>query len=165
MYKIGDYVVYPMHGAGIIEGIEEKEIMGETKQYYILKMPIGNICVMIPVANVDEIGVRDVIDAPEADRVLCEFKSVEPEDSTNWNKRYRDNMAKIKSGNALEVAYVVKSLMVRDKIRGLATGERKMLSNAKQILMSEIVLAKKDMDQERLEELMNQIVDEQVSVE
>lgn len=162
MYSIGDHVVYPMHGAGVIESIEEKEIMGQAQQYYILKMPIGNMCVMLPVLGVNEIGVRDVIDAKEADRVLDYFQTVEMDDNANWNKRYRENMAKIKSGSAEDVAYVVKSLMLRDAAKGLSTGERKMLSNAKQILMSEIVLAK-GMTESELDEWFRQVVEEQVS--
>ena len=163
MYSIGDHVVYPMHGAGVIEGIEEKEIMGQVQQYYILKMPIGNMCVMLPVLGVNEIGVRDVIDRKEADRVLEYFRTVEMDDNANWNKRYRENMAKIKSGTAEDVAYVVKSLMLRDAAKGLSTGERKMLSNAKQILMSEIVLAT-DMQNTELEAWFRQVVEEQSSV-
>ncbi len=162
MYTIGDHVVYPMYGAGVIEGIEEKEIMGQKQEYYIMKMPIGNMCVMIPVLNVAALGIRDVIDEAEANRVLEEFKAAQSDDNANWNKRYRENMTRIKSGSAEEVAGVVKSLMVRDRTRGLSTGERKMLSSAKQILISEIVLAKK-MEQTSLEEMMDRIVDEQIS--
>ena len=163
MYKIGDHVVYPMHGAGVIEAITEKEIMNEVQKYYILKMPIGNMSVMIPVLGVEEIGVRDVITENEADAVLEEFRRSGMDENNNWNKRYRENMAKIKSGSAEEVAHVVKSLMLRDKMKGLSTGERKMLSSAKQILMSEICLAKK-MDHADLEQFFESIVSEELLV-
>jgi CarD family transcriptional regulator len=142
MFSIGDKIVYPMHGAGIIESIEEKEILGERKSYYVMKMPVGDMKVMIPINNVDSIGIRDVINRNDADKV---FKSLEKrcdEQTSNWNKRYRENMIKIKSGNVFEVAEVVKSLVLRERHKGLSTGERKMLNSAKQILISELVLAK-----------------------
>lgn len=163
MYQVGDHVVYPMHGAGVIEAITEKEIMGQVQQYYTLKMPIGNMSVMIPVLGVEEVGVRDVISAKEADAVLNEFRKSGMDENNNWNKRYRENMAKIKSGSATEVAHVVKSLMLRDHMKGLSTGERKMLSSAKQILLSEISLAKK-VDHTELEAQLEEIVSEELAV-
>ena len=142
MYKIGDKVVYPMHGAGEIVGLEDKEIFGEVKEYYVLNMPIGGMKVSLPVNSVDKIGVRNIISEEEVDQLLENFSNYECEETTNWNKRYRENMEKIKSGSVTSVAYVVKALMVRDKAKGLSTGERKMLSSAKQILLSEIILVK-----------------------
>lgn len=142
MFRIGDKIVYPMHGAGVIESIEEREILGEKKSYYVMKMPIGDMKVMIPISSVGCVGIRDVIDRGKADSVFSELKGKTSEQSTNWNKRYRENMVKIKSGDVFEVADVVKSLMQREQIRGLSTGERKMLNSAKQILISELVLAK-----------------------
>lgn len=142
MYNVGDKIVYPMHGAGIIESIEEKEILGKSCSYYVMKIPIGDLKVMIPTNHVDDVGIRDVISITEADRVFKVLKSEQHDLSKNWNKRYRENMVKIKSGDIFEVADVVRSLMQREKERGLSTGERKMLSSAKQILISELVLAK-----------------------
>lgn len=153
MYSIGDKIVYPMHGAGVIESIEEQEVFGETKQYYVMKMPFGDMKVMIPMANCDEIGIREIIDGEEADKVLDAFKDLEMDFNDNWNKRYRENMLKIKSGNIYEVARVVKVLMYREKEKGLSTGERKMLTNAKRILISELVLAK-NADQNDIEEML-----------
>ncbi len=140
-YKIGDRVLYPMHGAGIIEAIEEKEILGEMHSYYVLRMPAGDMKVMIPMKNAVEIGVRDIISKDEAKAVLAHFGSHMNKEDSNWNKRYRDNMEKLRSGDIKEVLDVVKHLMCRDKKKGLSTGERKMLTNAKQILISELVLA------------------------
>ena len=142
MYNIGDKIVYPMHGAGIIESIEEKEILGEKKSYYIMKMPVGDMKVMVPISNVDNIGIRQVVNFRDADKVFSELQADSSISSANWNKRYRENLIKIKSGNIFDVAEVVKSLIVRDKQKGLSTGERKMLNSAKQILISELVLAK-----------------------
>ncbi len=139
-YKIGDRVLYPMHGAGVIEAIEEKKILGETHAYYVMRLPAGDMKVMIPMQHVDEIGVRDIISRDEAADVIAHFGMHMNGDDSNWNKRFRDNMAKLKSGDIKEVLGVVKNLMCRDKKKGLSTGERKMLSNAKQILISELVL-------------------------
>jgi CarD family transcriptional regulator len=142
MFSIGDKIVYPMHGAGIIESIEEREILGELKSYYVMKMPVGDMKVMIPINNVDCIGIRDIINRNEADKVFNSLETRCDEQTSNWNKRYRENMIKIKSGDVFEVADVVKSLVIRERHRGLSTGERKMLNSAKQILISELVLAK-----------------------
>ncbi len=141
MYKIGDSVVYPMHGAGVIEGIEVKEILGKQQSYYVLRIPMGDMKVMVPMENAREVGMRDVIDKAQAEEVMRSFRTSEMDVIQNWSKRFRDNMGRIKSGNIFEVASVVKSLMMRERRKGLSTGERKMLSNAKQILISEIVVA------------------------
>ncbi|SFG94527.1 transcriptional regulator, CarD family [Desulfotomaculum arcticum] len=141
MFKIGDKVVYPMHGAGIIEAIEEKEVLGETRQYYILRLPVGDMKVMIPIATCKEVGLREVIDDDGVERVFGILRDKSTNMSENWNKRYRANLEKIKSGNIYEVAEVVRNLINRDREKGLSSGERKMLENARQILISELVLA------------------------
>ena len=157
MYKIGDRVVYPMHGAGVIEAIEEKEILGSIQKYYVMKMPVGDMKVMIPMQTCDEIGIRSVIDGSEAEKVLEDLSGYEIEEAQSWNKRYRENMMKIKSGDIYEVAHVVKTLITRDRNKGLSTGERKMLSNAKQILISELVLAK-NLAQDEVETIIEELV-------
>ena len=141
MFQIGDKVVHPMHGAGIVESIVQKKVDGVVRDYYILKLPVGGMLVMIPTANSEEIGVRPVIKGEEADKVIAAIPDIQVEKVSNWNRRYRENMLRLKSGNLLEVARVVKGLMLRDGERGLSTGERKMLHSAKQILISEIVLS------------------------
>lgn len=140
-YQIGDRIVHPMHGAGIISGIEKKKVNGEERDYYVMKLPAGDMLVMIPVDNSSEIGVRPIIDASEAEKILRAIPGIDVNMNRNWNKRYRENMLKIKSGDLMEVASVVKGLMAREKERGLSTGERKMLHSAKQIFISEIVLS------------------------
>lgn len=142
MYSVGDRIVYPMHGAGIIESIEEKEILGNKQSYYVVRIPIGDMKVMIPTKNITGIGIRNVISEQDADKVFSVLKDENSDSNSNWNKRYRENLVKIKSGNIYEVADVVKSLMLRERDKGLSTGERKMLNSAKQILVSELVLAK-----------------------
>ncbi len=141
MYSIGDKIVYPMHGAGIIEAIEERVIMGKKQSYYIMRIPAGDMKVMLPMANCEEIGVRFVIDKEEAGKVLEAFRLAPVEQDQNWNKRHRDNMVKIKSGDIYKVLGVVKELMLRDRQKGLSTSERKMLASAKQIVVSELVLS------------------------
>lgn len=140
-YEIGDRILYPMHGAGTIEAIEEQEILGEKHAYYVLRLPAGDMKVMLPIKKLSEIGVRDIISAKEGQKVLAAIPGKIANDDTNWNKRYRDNMELLRSGDIYKVLDVVKSLMLRDYIKGLSTGERKMLSNSKQILISELVLS------------------------
>lgn len=157
MFKVGDKVVYPMHGAGIIEAIEEKEVLGEKRKYYILRMPIGDMKVMVPLNNVEELGLREVTDETGISRVMQILKNREETLSTNWNRRYRANMEKIKSGDIFKVAEVVSSLMLREREKGLSTGERKMLENARQILVSEIVLAK-DLEEGAVSDLLEGVL-------
>ncbi len=140
MFNVGDKVVYPMHGAGTIEAIEEKDILGEKQAYYIIKMP-GEVKCMVPTVKAEEIGVRDIIDKETANKVFKVLEQDSTEMSMNWNKRYRDNMDKMKSGDAYEIADVVRNLSFKQKEKGLSTGEKKMLLNAKQILVSELILA------------------------
>ena len=141
MFVIGDYIVHPMHGAGVIENIVNKRINGDEREYYVLKLPVGDMVVMVPVEGCECIGVRPVVSRAEAQEILNTFPNIEISMTQNWNKRYRETMDKIKSGNLLEVSEVVKGLMCRDVERGLSTGERKMLHSAKQILISELVIA------------------------
>jgi len=122
-----------------------------------MKLPEGGMLVKIPLETCDMIGVRPIISAEEADRILDSIQDIEVIPNQNWNKRYRENMMRIKSGNLTEVAAVVKCLMLREQERGLSTGERKMLHSAKQILISEIVLSQ-DADYEEVEERLNSAV-------
>ena len=141
MFQVGDKIVHPMHGAGVIDSIVTKKVNGVVRDYYMLKLPVGGMLVMIPTSNSEEIGVRPVVDKDEADRLIASMPDIEVDMTQNWNRRYRENMMRIKSGDLLEVAKVVKGLMLRDVDRGLSTGERKMLHSAKQILISELVLS------------------------
>lgn len=142
MFQIGDKVVHPMHGAGIVESIVQKKVDGVVRDYYIMKLPGRSMIVMIPTDSCDAIGVRPVMNREQADQVLAAIPNIQVEMTANWNHRYRENMERMKSGDLFEVAWVIKGLTARDQARGLSTGERKMLHSAKQILISEIVLAK-----------------------
>ena len=129
MFQVGDKIVHPMHGAGIVESIVQKKVNGVMRDYYVLKLPVRAMVVMIPTDNSEEIGVRPIVDREQADQVLAAIPGIEVDMTQNWNRRYRENLERLKSGNLLEVA------------RGLSTGERKMLHSAKEILISEIVLS------------------------
>lgn len=160
MYNIGDKIVYPMHGAGVIESIEERDILGKKQSYYIMKMTLtGEMTVMIPMQGCDEIGVRFVIDKEEGAKVLEAFRAEPVCENSNWNRRQRENMLKLKSGDIYQVVSVVKELMYRDKSKGLSTSERKMLNNAKQIMISELVLSKVA-GKNDIESIMSDSVDE-----
>ena len=158
MFNIGDNIVYPMHGAGTIDSIEEKEILGEKQQYYIIKMP-GEVMVMVPTAKAESMGVRNVIDKQNATSVLEVLEKDETEMYNNWNKRYRENLDKMKTGDIYEVADVVRNLSFKQKEKGsLSTGEKKMLVNAKQILVSELVLAEHS-SKDEIEQLIDNKID------
>ena len=141
MFNVGDKIVHPMHGAGVVDSIVEKKFNGNVMNYYVLKIPMGSMLVMIPTENSADIGVRPIVGREEAESVITSMSSIEVDMTQNWNRRYRENMLRIKSGDLMEVAKVVKGLMERDSYKGLSTGERKMLHSAKQILISEIVLS------------------------
>ena len=117
MFNVGDKIVYPMHGAGTIDSIEEKEVLGEKKQYYISNMP-GEVKVMVPTDHAESMGVRSIIDANGANKVLSILEKDETEMSDNWNKRYRDNLDKMKTGDIYQVADVVRNLSFKQKERG-----------------------------------------------
>lgn len=158
MFNIGDKVVYPLHGAGVITSIEEKAILDEKQSYYIIKMP-GEVKVMVPTAKAEEIGVRSIIDKGSALKVINILQEDSTEMSMNWNKRYRDNMERMKTGNIYEVADIVRNLSIKQKDKGLSTGEKKMLLNARQILVSELVLVE-NKDKNEIEEIVDEKINE-----
>ncbi len=141
MFSIGDKIVHPMHGAGYVDSIIEKTVAGVPKKYYVMKMSNSCMVVLVPIGSCEAIGVREIVSSETALAALESFKTIESDMTSNWNRRYRENMTKIKSGDLMEVAQVVKGLMERDFTKGLSTGERKMLHSAKQIFVSEIVMA------------------------
>ena len=141
MYQIGDKVVHPMHGAGVIDSIVDEKISGKLIPFYVFKMPVSGLTLKIPTGNSDMIGIRPISSPETIEEVIGEIPKLSIDMTANWNHRYRENMERLKSGNLIEVAGVIKALMHRDNERGLSNGERKMLHSAKQILISEIVLS------------------------
>lgn len=142
IFQIGDRIAHPLHGAGVISDIESRRIDGADKEFYVLKLPVSDMLIKIPKDTCEKVGVRPILSCDEADCIIAALSEIEINMNQNWNKRYRENMLRIRSGDLLEVAGVIKGLMHRDAERGLSTGERKMLHSAKQILISEIVLSK-----------------------
>lgn len=141
MFSPGDKIVYPMHGAGIICGIEERKILGEKKKYYIFKLPCSEINVMIPVDSETAVGIRPIVDRAVISDVIELLSAESSQMDSNWNRRYRENMEKLKSGDIMKAAEVVRNLMRTDRKKGLSSAERKLMANAKQILVSEMMLA------------------------
>ena len=142
MFSIGDKVVYPMHGAGVISNIEEKQVLGESRAYYILSIPYGNMQVMVPVNNANQAGLREISGEDMVDKVIAVLGAESTPMDENWNRRSRDNMEKLKTGDPCTVAEVIRNLARIEREKKLSTGEKKLLSNAKQVLASEIVLIK-----------------------
>ena len=141
MFQVGDKIVHPMHGAGVIDRIVQKKVDGVLREYYILKRPRNGMLVMIPTHNSEEIGVRPIVEGEEADRVIAAIPSMDVEMDSNWNRRYRENMLRLKSGDLLEVARVVKGLVRREGEGGFFFGVWMLFHLAKQVLISEIVLS------------------------
>lgn len=142
MFRIGDKVAHPMHGAGIIDGIVTECVAGARQDYYVFRMPVGGLVLKIPTASSGLVGLRSILDPARAARLLSDLASLEVDRFTgSWNQRYRENMQKLKSGDLYEVARVMKGLLHRENEKGLSTGERKMLRTAKQILISEMALS------------------------
>lgn len=142
MYKIGDKILYPMHGAGTIEKIESREILGQVKDYYILNISCGGMGLMLPVDSCDKIGVRPIVSVEEMERAFRILGEESTKMADNWNKRQRENMDKLKTGKIEITAEIVRNLTRNDRDRKLSAGEKKMLSNARRILVSEVMLVK-----------------------
>ena len=140
-FQIGDKVVHPMYGAGVLESVVQRKVDGVLQDFYVMRLPKRSMVIMIPTGSSREIGVRPVVDCDQAHRIMAAIPAIQVEMTSNWNHRYRENLERLKSGDLLEVAKVVKSLLLRDTRRGLSTGERKMLHSAKQILISELSLS------------------------
>lgn len=140
MFNVGDNVFYPMHGAGTVSSIEEKEILGNKVSYYTIALP-NQIKVMIPVENSEAVGLRAIIDEAEAQKVLATLETEITEMPENWNKRYNENKDRLKTGDIYEIADIYRNLSLRNREKNLSTGEKKMLLNAKQVLISELSLS------------------------
>lgn len=157
LFHIGDYIVYPMHGAGVIEQIEEKEILGEKRRYYMVHMPMGDMRLMVPVETAENIGIRPISSKADLSEALDILAGEQTDMPDNWNRRYRENLDKLKSGEILEVSDVVRNLIIMDEERGLSTGERKLLNSAKQMLITEVALVK-NIAQQQAETLVYELV-------
>ncbi|MBY0122283.1 CarD family transcriptional regulator [Bacillus sp. S/N-304-OC-R1] len=142
MFQIGDKVFYPMHGAGIIKAIEEREILGRTQDYYVIHIPLNNMSVMIPVESMEKSSVRSVLDRKTINDILFDFHHFESDCSLPWKERYKSNMEKLKSGDMSESAEIVRDLLHRNKEKSLNTSERQMLNQAQRNIISELSIVK-----------------------
>ena len=140
-FKVGETVVYPHHGAALIEAIETRQIKGVDRTYLVLKVAQGDLTVRVPADNVDLVGVRDVVGQEGLDRVFEVLRAPHTEEPTNWSRRYKANLEKLASGDVIKVAEVVRDLWRRERDRGLSAGEKRMLAKARQILVGELALA------------------------
>ena len=157
-FNVGETVVYPNHGAAVIEDIETRTIKGEEKLYLVLRILGQNdLVVRVPASNLDLVGVRDVVDDEGLENVFEVLRKTNVEEPSNWSRRYKANLEKLHSGNVLKVAEVVCDLWRRERDRGLSAGEKRMLSKARQILVSELALAKKVAD-DRAEEMLDEVL-------
>lgn len=160
MFKIGDLVVHPMHGAGIIDDIVKERVEGATLEYYVFKQFSGNLLLKIPIENTNAIGVRRVVSPSEAEKLLSDIPTFPIEATANWNKRYQENVLRLKSGDPYEVARVIKTLMHLGKRHSLSNVERKMLQNAKRVFISEVALTEHveyDEMENRVDQIMMQL--------
>ena len=140
-FSLGDTAVHPMHGAGTVEEIQNRRVDGAEREYYVLRLAGEGLRILVPVDTAQSIGLRPVVSSAEARQLLEEIPGLSVEMDNNWNKRYRENMARIRTGDIRMLAAVARCLTTRDAGRTLSTGERKMLNSIKQILASELVLA------------------------
>ncbi|MBA3407159.1 MAG: CarD family transcriptional regulator [Solirubrobacterales bacterium] len=140
-FEIGDHVVYPHHGAGQVMKKEDKEILGEVRRYLTIKILHNDMTVMVPCENAGKAGLRRIIDAETVEKVLGVLSDDLSEMPKNWNRRFKHNRDKIKTGDIYELAEVVRNLAIREQDKGLSTGEKQMYTRAKKILASELMYA------------------------
>lgn len=157
VFSVGDKVVYPIYGAGVIEDLAVKLIDGVEQTYYVLKMPLGNLTIMISTKNASNLGIRHIIPAGEMVDIIRSVRSVPISMSENWNQRYSDNMEKIKTGNLMQVSEVFRNLRIRERERGLSSAEKKMLSTVRQIIVSELILSN-NVAKDEAESILDQAV-------
>jgi CarD family transcriptional regulator len=156
-FQVGETVVYPHHGAALIEAIETRTIKGEDRLYLVLRVEQGDLTVRVPADNVELVGVRDVVGQDGLERVFDVLRAPHTEEPTNWSRRYKANLEKLASGDVNKVAEVVRDLWRRDKDRGLSAGEKRMLSKARQILVSELALAE-GTNEDKAEVLLDEVL-------
>jgi CarD family transcriptional regulator, regulator of rRNA transcription len=158
-FQKGDKVVYPHHGAAVIEDLVEREILGERRTYFKLRLAHGDLTLMVPIDNTREVGLREVVSKREVRKVFDLLREEEEGVSTNWSRRYKINLAKLSSGDIYQVAEVVRNLSQREKDKGLSAGEKHMLAKARQILISELTFAF-DSTEERAEAMLDKVLQE-----
>ena len=157
MYRIGTKVVYPTHGVGLVEAIEKKEVSGKRQSSYVLRIIGSGMTIMVPTVNAKRVGLREVIEPSEIPKVMAILKKNDLEISPNWNRRFKENLERIKTGSLYEVALVLRKLVLLQKERNLSFGEKKMLENVRKLIISEISHAS-GVDQERARALVEKAI-------
>ena len=157
MYKVGDKVVYPHHGAGTVVKKESRTVLGQKREYLTIKILHNDMTVNVPSENADTVGLRKVIDEQMVTKVMKALTGSGTQMPKNWNRRFKHNRDKMKTGDILELAEVVRNLALRDREKGLSTGEKQMFVKAKKILASELMYAK-DMDEETCAEWLEEVL-------
>ncbi len=157
MFEVGDKVVYPHHGAGTVIKKEKREILGQTREYLTIQILHNDMTVNVPVENAEKVGLRGVIDEELVNTVVKALTAGESEMPKNWNRRFKHNRDKMKTGDIFELAEVVKNLSLRDHEKGLSTGEKQMFVKAKKILVSELMYAK-EMDEEQCAAWLDEVL-------
>ena len=157
-FTVGETVVYPNHGAAVIEDIETRQIKGEDRLYLVLRI-IGqnDLVVRVPACNLDLVGVRDVVDADGLENVFQVLRAEHTEEPANWSRRYKANLEKLHSGNVIKVSEVVRDLWRRDRDKGLSAGDKRMLAKARAILVAELALAE-DVAEDRAEVMLDEVL-------
>lgn len=156
-FSVGETVVYPHHGAALIEAVETRNIGGVEQDYLVLRVEQGDLTVKVPAKNVEMVGVREVVGSDGLNEVFEVLRAPHTEEPTNWSRRYKANVEKLASGNPLKIAEVVRDLWRRDKERGLSAGEKRMLTKAREILVGEIALAEAS-TKEEAESLLDKVL-------
>jgi CarD family transcriptional regulator len=159
VFELGDKVVYPHHGAGTVVQKELKNVLGENREYLTIRILHNDMTVMVPSDNVDKAGLRKVIGEDTVEEVLGVIKGGGTNMPKNWNRRFKHNRDKMKTGDIFEQAEVVRNLSIRDGDKGLSTGEKQMFGKAKKILASELMYAK-DMDEDKADEYLDELLDQ-----
>ena len=157
VFSVGETVVYPHHGAALIEAIETRVVRGEEKQYLVLRVAQGDLTVRVPAENAEIVGVREVVGEEGLTKVFDVLRAPHTEEPTNWSRRYKANLEKLASGDVIKVAEVVRDLWRRDQDRGLSAGEKRMLAKARQILVSELALAEHT-NEDKAEALLDEVL-------
>jgi len=157
VFKVGETVVYPHHGAALIQATETRIVKGEERLYLVLKVAQGDLTVKVPAENAEIVGVRDVVDQTGLNKVFDVLRAPHTEEPTNWSRRYKANLEKLASGDVNKVAEVVRDLWRRDKERGLSAGEKRMLAKARQILVSELALAE-NTNEDKAEGILDEVL-------
>jgi CarD family transcriptional regulator len=163
VFRKGDKVIYPHHGAAVIESVTTREFLGEKKRYLVLRLAYGDLTLMVPVDNTEEVGLREVVSKREVKKVLDVLREDESRMPSNWSRRYKTNIEKIRSGDVYQVAEVVRNLSIREAEKGLSAGEKRMLAKARQILVSELVFAV-GVPEEKAEGMVDKVLEEAHSV-